>query len=63
MPKRGKPPSQTWKAFLNNPVQELVSLDFFTVPTATFRVLLLSGVLAHTRRRVLQFNPSVALLL
>jgi hypothetical protein len=39
MPKRQKPPSQTWKPFLENQVNELVSIDFFTVPTATFRVL------------------------
>jgi putative transposase len=56
MPKRGKPPSQTWKTFLNNHVQELVSIDFFTVPTATFRVLFVLVVLAHDRRRVLHFN-------
>jgi hypothetical protein len=34
-----KPPSQTWRAFLENHVADLVSIDFFTVPTATFRVL------------------------
>lgn len=56
MPKRGKPPSQTWTTFLNNHVQELVSIDFFTVPTATFRVLFVLVVLAHDRRRVLHFN-------
>ena len=39
MPKNRNPPSQSWKAFLNNHVRELVSLDFFTVPTVTFRVL------------------------
>ena len=39
MPKYRKAPSQTWRAFLNNHVQDLVSTDFFTVPTATFRVL------------------------
>ena len=39
MPKRLTPPSPTWKAFLNNHIQDLVSIDFFTVPTATFRVL------------------------
>src|SRR5262249_11887793 len=36
--RRKRPPSQTWKAFLDNHVRELVSVDFFTVPTATFRV-------------------------
>jgi transposase InsO family protein len=56
MPKYRKPPSQTWRAFLNNHVQDLVSIDFFTVPTATFRVLFVLVVLAHHRRRVVHFN-------
>ena len=34
MPRRRKPPSQTWRAFLDNHVGDLVSIDFFTVPTA-----------------------------
>jgi hypothetical protein len=33
MIKYRKPPSQTWKAFLNNHIQDLVSIDFFMVPT------------------------------
>ena len=56
MPKRRKPPSQSWRAFLANHVNELISIDFFTVPTATFRVLFVLVVLAHHRRRVLHFN-------
>ena len=56
MPKRRKPPSQSWRAFLANHVNELISIDFFTVPTATFRVLFVLVVLAHQRRRVLHFN-------
>ena len=56
MPRRRKPPSQTWKAFLENHVNELISIDFFTIPTATFRVLLVLVVLAHHRRRVLHFH-------
>jgi len=31
-----KAPSQTWRAFVDNHVEELVSIDVFTVPTATF---------------------------
>ncbi len=34
-----KPPSQGWKTFLENHASELVSLDFLTVPTRTFRQL------------------------
>jgi transposase InsO family protein len=51
-----KPPSQTWKTFLNNHLNETVSLDFFTVPTATFRILYVLVVLSHGRRRILHCN-------
>ena len=56
IPKRRTPPSQTWRTFLTNHVQDLVSIDFFTVPTAQLRVLFVLVVLAHHRRRVLHFN-------
>jgi hypothetical protein len=51
-----KPPSQTWRTFLKNHAQDIVSVDFFTVPTGTFRVLHVFLVLANERRRVVQFN-------
>jgi hypothetical protein len=38
MPKNRKPPSQSWRAFLNNHVKDLVSVDFFTVPEADARL-------------------------
>src|SRR5438094_582121 len=64
IPKRRTPPSQTWRTFLTNNVPDLFSLDFFTVPTARLRVLFVFFVLAHDRRRVLNFNvtehPSAA---
>jgi transposase InsO family protein len=50
-----KPPSQTWHTFLNNHLNTLVSVDFFTVPTIRFRVLYVFLVLAHDRRRILHF--------
>jgi putative transposase len=56
MPKRPTSPSQTWRTFLTNHVQDLVSIDFFTVPTAQLLVLFVLVILAHHRRRVLQFN-------
>ena len=37
--RRDGPPSQTWRTFLINHVSQLASVDFFTVPTATFRGL------------------------
>jgi putative transposase len=56
MPKRKQPPSQTWRTFLDNHLKDLVSIDFFVVPTARFRVLFVLIVLAHHRRRVVHFN-------
>src|SRR3989454_1563364 len=56
LPERRSPPSQTWRTFLTNHVRDLVSIDFFTVPTARLRVLFVFVVLAHARRRVLHFN-------
>ncbi len=51
-----KPRSPTWRAFLDNHIKDLVAIDFFVVPTATFSVLFGFLVLAHDRRRVLHFN-------
>jgi len=50
------PPNQTWKTFLHNHVGQMVSIDFFTVPTITMRVLFVLMVLEHDRRKVLHFN-------
>src|SRR3989454_1266754 len=51
-----RPPSQAWRAFLKNHAKDLIALDFFTVPTATFRVLFVLVVLSHDRRRLVHFN-------
>jgi putative transposase len=51
-----KPPSPTGKAFLHNHVKDLVACDFFTVPTASFKVLFVFIMLAHERRRIIHFN-------
>jgi putative transposase len=50
------PPSQAWRTFLKNHAQDLIGLDLFTVPTATFRVLFVLVVLSHARRRLVHFN-------
>jgi putative transposase len=55
-PRVRKPPSPTWKAFLHNHVKDLVACDFFTVPTASFKVLFVFIMLAHERRRVIHYN-------
>src|SRR5437870_6462498 len=56
MVRHRKPPSQTWRTFLQNHLKNLVSVDFFTVPTLRFQVLYVFLVLAHDRRRILHFG-------
>ena len=51
-----KPPPQAWLTFLRNHTGAMVSIDFFTVPTATFRIHCVFLVLPHNRRKVLYFN-------
>lgn len=51
-----RPPSQTWRTFLQNHIQEIVAIDFFTVPTIRPRVLFVFLVMEHQRRRVLHFG-------
>ena len=56
---RRKPPSQTCRTFLSDHAKDSVSIDFFTVPTATFRVLFVFLILSNDRRRILHFNVTV----
>jgi transposase InsO family protein len=56
LPRLRKPPSQSWRTFLANHAGDLVSLDFFAVPTLGFRILFVFIVVAHERRRVVHFN-------
>lgn len=62
MPRRRRPPSQTWRTFLQNHVGAIVAIDFFTVPTLTCRLLFVFVVLAHDRRRIINAtaNPTSA---
>jgi transposase InsO family protein len=54
--RKPKPPSQTWRTFLKNHMMNMVSIDFFTVPTATFRILFVLVILSHRRRQIVHFN-------
>ena len=55
-PRSRAPDGQRWMSFLRNHIKSVVAIDFFTVPTVTFRVLYVFIVLQHERRRVLHFN-------
>jgi len=56
MVRQQKPPSQTWRTFLENHADCIAGIDFFTVPTATFRILYVFIVLCHDRRHIVHFN-------
>ena len=45
---------------MKNHMTNMVSMDFFTVPTATFRVLFVLVILSHSRREVLHFNVTAS---
>ncbi len=45
-----------WAAFLRNHREVITAMDFFTVPTLTFRVLYCFFAIEHGRRRIVHFN-------
>jgi len=58
MPRRPVNPDKVkrWVAFLRNHKDAITAMDFFTVPTASLRVLYVLFVIEHGRRRVVHFN-------
>ena len=49
-------PSPTWRTFLATHAQHIVAIDFFLVPTLTFRLLFVFVVLRHHRRELVHLN-------
>jgi transposase InsO family protein len=45
-----------WSTFLRNHRDVIAAMDFFTVPTFTFRVLYCFFVIGHGRRKIVRFN-------
>jgi putative transposase len=58
MRRRSPRPSPTWRAFLATHCHEVAAVDFFVVPTLTFRLLFGFVVLRHRRRELLHVNVS-----
>jgi len=54
--RRPSSPSPTWRTFLRTHLSQCASMDFFIVPTATFRILFVLVILSHDRRRVVHVN-------
>ncbi len=55
MRRRGDP-AKRWLTFLANHREAIAAMDFFTVPTLTFKLLYCFIVIEHGRRRILHFN-------
>jgi len=49
-------PSPTWRRFLEAHLKEIAAIDFFVVPTLTFRLLFGFIVLRHDRRELVHIN-------
>jgi putative transposase len=45
-----------WLSFLKNHREVIAAIDFFTVPTVTFRFLYCFFAIGHNRRRILHLN-------
>jgi hypothetical protein len=60
MPRRPADPDQLkrWVAFLRNHKDAIAAMDFFTVSTASLKVLYVFFVIEHGRRRLLHFNTT-----
>lgn len=58
MPRQPVDPDKVkrWVAFLRNHKDALAAMDFFTVPTASLRILYVLFVIEHGRRRIVHFN-------
>lgn len=53
--------SQSWRTFLQNHSNNVAAMDFFVVPTVTFRLLYVLVVLKHEQRKIVHFNITEAL--
>jgi putative transposase len=56
MRRRSPRPSPTWRTFLAAHLREIAAVDFFVVPTLTFRLLFVFVVLRHDRRELVHVN-------
>jgi putative transposase len=56
---RDPEPAKRWLVFLRNHREAIAAMDFFTVPTVTFRLLYCFFVISHDRRQILHFNVTL----
>ena len=54
--KNGGTSGQRWKTFLKNHASEIISIDYFSVPTINFKILHVLIFLSHEGRKIIHFN-------
>ena len=47
---------QQWKTFLENHREYIMAMDFFTVPTISFKILYVYFIIDHARRKIVHVN-------
>ena len=55
-PDKTKGKRQQWKIFLKNHREHIMGMDFFTVPTISFKTLYVFFIIDHARRKIVHFN-------
>src|ERR1035441_8078797 len=53
---RNPEPAKRWLVFLRNHREAIAAMDFFTVPSISFRLLYCFFVISHDRRQILHIN-------
>jgi putative transposase len=48
--------AQSWKTFLHNHKDEILAMDFFTVPTVTFKIQYVFFIIHHGTRKIIHAN-------
>jgi len=57
MPKKeGSTTGQNWKTFLKNHSSEIISIDYFCVPTISYKLLHVFVFLSYERRKIIHYN-------
>ena len=56
MRRRSPRPSSTWRTFLEAHIRDVAAVDFFVVPTLTFRLLFGFLIIRHHRRELVHVN-------
>ena len=55
-PDKTKKKRQLWRTFLLNHREQIMAMDFFTIPTISFKILYVYFIIDHARRRIIYVN-------